>query len=277
MDGREGGFIKLHRQLESWPLWRAMPVGQRMVWIQILLSANWKDDSMWCGNQRITVKRGQLAHAEMEIANRAGVGRQVVRDALNKLQREGAITRQKILQGNHSPWLVTIVNYDRFQGQDEEENPRPRLPGTTEEPTGNQEGTTEEPQEKKGRREEEKDTAAPSAPAVKKPAKTDPRFAPLRAVWLEEFKEATGKPYHWGGPMDAAGIHRVIAVPIDEFREKARAGLRAAGWLRSATVAKLTSNEVWNQLAAAPAANVTTIRRAVGSVGDFTKKEANEF
>ncbi|HVP49680.1 MAG TPA: hypothetical protein VMT56_00510 [Candidatus Bathyarchaeia archaeon] len=79
---------------------------------------------------------------------------------------------------------------------------------------------------------------------------TDPRFAPLRAIWEEEFRAVHhGVKYHWSGAADAAGIHRVITTDPEEFRRRARAALQANGFKHSASVAKLTSSEVWNDLA----------------------------
>jgi hypothetical protein len=106
--------------------------------------------------------------------------------------------------------------------------------------------------------QEDSSTAGASPAAGRKPKaakQTDPRFAPLKAAWLEEYGRvyAAGK-YNWSA-ADSVGLHRVIATPVDEFRVRARRGLTASGWVNSATVAKLTSNEVWNRLAAAFAAN----------------------
>jgi hypothetical protein len=99
---------------------------------------------------------------------------------------------------------------------------------------------------------------------------TDPRFAPLKAAWLEEFTALRHAEYRWS-PADAVGLHRVIAVPVDEFRERARRGLGAIGFLRCGTVAKLTSNEVWNQLAGdvPPAAGPPAKPRVVAGVSNF--------
>lgn len=121
--GREGGFIKLHRRIQSWPLWRAMSPLQRMVWLEMLFAANWKDDVLWYGTRRIEVRRGQLAHSEAELARRAEVGRKVVRDTIAKLLAEGAIRRERGLTEGQCPHLITIVNYDKYQGNDDDEGP----------------------------------------------------------------------------------------------------------------------------------------------------------
>jgi hypothetical protein len=89
-------------------------------------------------------------------------------------------------------------------------------------------------------------------PPPLKPKKTknpsDPRFAPLRAVFEEEFFAKTKQTYRWQGAKDSQAIRRLIAVPVGEFREKARAGLRANGFANSPTVAELSAK--WNNITA---------------------------
>jgi hypothetical protein len=75
---------------------------------------------------------------------------------------------------------------------------------------------------------------------------TDPRFAPLRAAFEAEFLAATGQPYRWQGAKDAKALHTLIAVPVEDFRAKAQAGLRANGFPRSPTVSQLAAK--WNDL-----------------------------
>lgn len=123
MDDREGGFIKLHRRIRSWPLWQSMTAPEQRVWIELLLCANWKDGEFWYGSHRIPVLRGQLAHSEAEIAKLAKVGRKVVRAAIAKLQTEGAIGREKAPLEGQAPHVITIRNYEKYQGYDDGEGP----------------------------------------------------------------------------------------------------------------------------------------------------------
>jgi hypothetical protein len=93
-------------------------------------------------------------------------------------------------------------------------------------------------------------TAPPPPPKPRKCA--DPRFAPLRAAFEAEFLAVTGQAYRWQGAKDAKAIHRLISVPVEEFRAKAQVGLKANGFVRSPTVAQLAAK--WNDItAAAPA------------------------
>jgi hypothetical protein len=292
-DEREGGYIKLWRRLRSSPLWRSMNAGQRVVWIEVLFAANWKEDEFWYGTKRIIVKRGQFAHSEYEIARRAKVGRQVVRSTFALLVTAEAITRETSQLGNRAPTITTIVNYERYQGTDDNGNQQNNPSPTQAQPKPNPSPTLREEVEEYEEEEEVKDlarsrcsalggggpddlfklppagsdppgtsaappasatgdggTAPPPPPKLRKCA--DPRFAPLRAAFEAEFLAVTGQAYRWQGAKDAKAIHRLISVPVEEFRAKAQVGLKANGFVRSPTVAQLAAK--WNDItAAAPA------------------------
>jgi hypothetical protein len=118
----------------------------------------------------------------------------------------------------------------------------------------------------------------PTPPPAPKPTGTDPRFAPLKAVWMEEYQRRYGAPYDSWGAADALGLHKRLAVPLEVFRDKARRGLATTGYGHTATCAELCSPKLWARLAGSgPPANQPVVKRAVGSVGDFTKPESNEF
>jgi hypothetical protein len=257
LDGREGGYIKLHRQVHSWPLWRSMTANQRMVWVELLFLANWKDDSFWYGTHRIEVKRGQLAHSEGVIAKSARVGRKVVRDAIEKLQAEGAVRREKAQVEGQGPYLITIVNYDKYQASDAQEG---QVLGQGRARVGPGEGQGRALREEGEEGEEGKETtlAAAVAPLAlvpeeaprkrRKPGSpTDPRFGPLRAAWEAALLAERREPYRWLGAKDARGVHALIAVEPEEFAQRAHRALNAAGFARCSSVAQLAAK--WNDLA----------------------------
>jgi hypothetical protein len=203
-DGREGGFIKLHRRLESWPLWQSMTALQRMVWIQILLSANWKDGEGWHGTRRYIIRRGQTSASEEEISRRARVSRRVVRDAFAKLLKEGAIGREKVPLEGQAPYLVTVRNYDKFQSTEEEEGPRSGQEGTKVGPSsGPDRALIEEGEEVK---EGKKEAAAGPLPigrlpsALPSPAEVDSARWPAieqLAQHLANLRGLTACPLTW--------------------------------------------------------------------------------
>ena len=120
---REGGFVVLHRRIESWALYVSLDAAQRHVVTTIILAANWKAGEFWYGPTRIQVERGQLALAEETIARRAGTSRKVVRGVLSKLEAEGFISRKKVHPSGQCPTVITITKYDEYQRIDDEEGP----------------------------------------------------------------------------------------------------------------------------------------------------------
>jgi len=76
---------------------------------------------------------------------------------------------------------------------------------------------------------------------------TDPRFAPLRAIWEQEWVSAIGTQYRWLGARDAKALHSLLAIPELEFRARARKGITATGYARCSSVSQLASK--WNDLA----------------------------
>ena len=122
MEDRERGFIVVHRRLKSWPLWRAMTANQRVVWLEMLLAANWAPSEVWVGGQRITIPRGAFIDTQDTLAEEAKVSRKVVRQTFEHLLAEGAITRATLgRQSGRDVMLTTIVNYDKYQSFTERE------------------------------------------------------------------------------------------------------------------------------------------------------------
>jgi hypothetical protein len=122
MDGREGGYIKAHRQWESSAAVLALSAEGEVVWLRLLFAANWKDSTVVLRTGPATVHRGQALIAERTLAERARVGRKVVRTALEKLTLAGAITISKVTSlAGPSVNLITVLNYDKYQATDESE------------------------------------------------------------------------------------------------------------------------------------------------------------
>lgn len=93
-----------------------MTTNQRMVWVQMLLAANWAPSEVWVSGQRVEVPRGSFIDAQETLAADAGVSRKVVRQTICQLESEGAIRRATVgRQKGHCITLVTIVNYERYQ------------------------------------------------------------------------------------------------------------------------------------------------------------------
>ncbi len=112
------GWIKLHRQItECEVLWDSSeePFDRRSAWIDLLLMANHKDKRLFFRGKAITVKSGQRVTSLHKLAERWHWGINRVRKYLDLLQGEDMIIRES----DNTKTLITIVNYQKYQGFDE--------------------------------------------------------------------------------------------------------------------------------------------------------------
>lgn len=106
-----GDWIKLHRRLQEHPWWSAEPFTRMQAWIDIIMSANYKDSTFFVRGVRVDVRRGQVAMSEEGMARRWRWSRGKVRRFLNELEME-----QQIVQQDKYPLsLIDVVNYDLYQ------------------------------------------------------------------------------------------------------------------------------------------------------------------
>jgi hypothetical protein len=123
---------------------------------------------------------------------------------------------------------------------------------------------------------EKKLTTTRIAPRAGANGPKDPRKEEKRSVFERVFLELRRDAYYWQGAKDQQAVNRLIAVPIDEWEARARRGLTSREYAtRISSVAQLGMK--WNDLGGTAPTVGPAVKRAVGSVGDFTKKEANEF
>ncbi len=127
------GYIKLHRKLLENPLWTCAPTAYFRVALVMLLNANWKDRAWFDGRAEIVIPRGSLVCSRPSMCRQARVTAQQYRGALAYLQLTQFLTSRT----TNRYTIVTITNYERYQGEGETEEP-------TEEPQNNQQTTTPE-------------------------------------------------------------------------------------------------------------------------------------
>ena len=102
------GYIKLHRKMTSWEWYD--DANTFRLFIHLLLKANHKDKK-WHG---IDVKRGSFITGYDKLTSELGLSKQQIRTSMNKLKSTHEVTHQP----THRYSVVTIVNYDSYQGSD---------------------------------------------------------------------------------------------------------------------------------------------------------------
>jgi len=104
------GYIKLYRNLLDNPI--VSKPDYLAVWIYLLLSASYRETSFILNNKIQTLKAGQLITGRKKISKATGVNELKVYRILNCFENEHQIEQQK----NNRFTLITILNWDKFQG-----------------------------------------------------------------------------------------------------------------------------------------------------------------
>lgn len=104
-------FIKLYEKMTEWEWYDDLITFK--VFIHLLLTANWKDTS-WHG---IDLKRGQRVISYQTLADELHLTPKQVRTAIEKLKRTHEVA--SYMAGKRQ--VVTIENYEKYQGRDSDE------------------------------------------------------------------------------------------------------------------------------------------------------------
>jgi hypothetical protein len=115
MSANGSGWVKIHRKIFDTPGYHAEPFCRNMAWIDLLLLTNHTPNFFYCRGQRINVERGQVGYSVKQLAARWGWSTGKVSTYLKHLEHDKKCERRK---GNITS-LITIVNYEKYQGQEE--------------------------------------------------------------------------------------------------------------------------------------------------------------
>lgn len=126
------GWVKLHRQIrDHWLYNEKRKFSKYEAWLDLIMDANHKDSRFILGNEMVEVQRGQKITSIRDLCDRWGWSNTKVRNFLDILENDQMI----LVKSDTKKTLITIVNYEFFQGQDDTE--------TTEKRHGNDAETTQ--------------------------------------------------------------------------------------------------------------------------------------
>lgn len=108
------GWVKIHRKILDNPLYTSEPFTRIQAWIDLILIANYKDGFFMQRGIRVDVKRGQVGHSIDTLAKRWKWSRGKVERFIFLLENDSQIVRQK----NNVTTLLSIINYDEYQADD---------------------------------------------------------------------------------------------------------------------------------------------------------------
>ena len=225
------GWIKLHRSMFDNELWMAEPFTKAQAWIDLIGHTNHKPGSTWIRGIEVKIERGQLAWSELTMAKRWQWSRNKVRRYLKLLEKKG----MAIQQTNKVTSILTICNYERYQGDD-----------TTGDTTDETTGDTTEGQQKDNKRytnkndkneKNEKNTKTPAA-AIDYSSWPDSPSEQVFNDWLAARRKA--KATHSQTAMNQIGKElrkaAAMGISVDEcLAEAATRGWRGfkAEWLQN--------------------------------------------
>ena len=106
------GFIKLYRSILNWEWWNDDKTFR--VFIFLLLNANW-EDTRYRGH---IIPKGSLVCGRKKLAKSLGMSEQSVRTSLEHLKSTNEIT----IKPTNKFSIITIVNWEKFQGQAQQTN-----------------------------------------------------------------------------------------------------------------------------------------------------------
>lgn len=154
------GYYKVWRKATEGKLWNAKPYNQWHAFEYLIARAAWRNHDVWYQAVAIQLKRGQLATTERQLAKDWGWGRTKVRSFLKSLENSAMI--QTEVKPRHS--VITITNYETYQGDGENPNQSQATDRTGTEPEPNRSRATRE--EVKKNKQEVNKNAAPTPPPL---------------------------------------------------------------------------------------------------------------
>jgi hypothetical protein len=112
------GWIKLHRRLAESDLWLSGPFSRGQAWVDLLMLANHKPKIIRKRGILFTVGRGQVGYSEDALADRWGWSRNKVRRFMDELKTAQQIYHEAAHQNKRLSNLITIINYEKHQGDE---------------------------------------------------------------------------------------------------------------------------------------------------------------
>ena len=109
----DNGWVKLHRDITDHWLWDC-EFSYAQAWIDLILKACHKPNKLMIKGQLIELKRGQQARSEVTLSKEWKWSRGKVRRFLNQCLNDGMIE----VEAGHLTSIITVCNYDSFQGGD---------------------------------------------------------------------------------------------------------------------------------------------------------------
>lgn len=114
------GHFKVWRALYTKPIWLKSTLEQQVILVTLIAMANFKENEWEWKGQKYVVKPGQFITSLESIRENTGgnVSVQNIRTALARFEKLGFLTNESTKTGR----LITLVNWEDYQGTEEQPN-----------------------------------------------------------------------------------------------------------------------------------------------------------
>jgi hypothetical protein len=110
----DNGFIKLHRKLFKSPIMKNSKTFH--VWCVLLMNASYKERKIMVGNRTITIKKGEQQTSRKRLSKITGLHESSISRILRTLEIEQMIE----LQTTNKYTIISITNWDQYQGYEQQ-------------------------------------------------------------------------------------------------------------------------------------------------------------
>jgi DnaD/phage-associated family protein len=117
----EEGYILIARKIRRSAFWKSLKATHRVILLEILLQAQFRDGEVVRNGEILFLKRGQVATSYQQLVDDIGdkeITVKVARNAIEKFIKEGFLTKDEEKAKSKKGLLLTIVNYDLYQRPD---------------------------------------------------------------------------------------------------------------------------------------------------------------
>lgn len=183
---RNSGYIRLYRDLLYSSVWFNASAQQKVILITLLLMAQWKPFSWEFSGRKYDLKPGQLFTSTKKIAGLSHTTPQNVRTALKNFEAYGFLTQKVTKLGR----LITIVNWGKYQTDDEEPNKQDNKEVTKNQQRPNKDLTKDQQRPNKGSTNKQEGKESKEGKEGKEVKKEEERKSPYRAS--DDFRAFAG-------------------------------------------------------------------------------------
>lgn len=126
------GWYAVARGITDHHLFKGHPE-RFFVWMWLLDNVTWKETTHDIRGRTVIVPRGSICVSTRHIATQCKVGHQVVRTAIDRFIRERMVNTSS----THGKTIITICNYEKYQGLGSDDSTAPNTPVTHQQHTAN--------------------------------------------------------------------------------------------------------------------------------------------